>query len=59
MARKSRNAPADPPKPRDPYWRLRRLLGVRKEKSAKAYDRQQNRSAARKALKDNLKDGGK
>ncbi len=52
MPRTMRKTPAGSPKPRDPYWRLRRLLGVRKQKSAKAYDRQQNRGAARKALKD-------
>lgn len=52
MARKARKTPTAPPKPRDPFWRLRRLFGVRKEKSVKAYDRQASRGAERKALKD-------
>jgi hypothetical protein len=37
------------PKPRDPFWRLRRILGVKRAKSRKAYDRAESKSAEREA----------
>ncbi len=39
-----------PPRPRDPFWRLRRILGVRRVGNPKAYDRGEAREAERKAL---------
>ncbi len=41
-----------PPRPRDPFWRLRRILGVHRAASSKAYDRGDAREAERKALND-------
>lgn len=41
-----------PPRPRDPFWRLRRILGVRRVGNPKAYDRGEAREAERKALSD-------
>jgi hypothetical protein len=38
-----------PAKPRDPFWRIRRMLGASKAKSRKAYDRASERKAAREA----------
>jgi hypothetical protein len=34
-------------KPRDPYWRLRRVFGEKKRPSAKAYRRAETRRAER------------
>ncbi len=39
-----------PPRPRDPFWRLRRILGVKRVGNPKAYDRGDERQAERKAL---------
>jgi len=38
-----------PPRPRDPFWRLRRILGVRRVGNPKAYDRGEARGAERQA----------
>ena len=38
-----------PPRPRDPFWRLRRILGVRRVGNPKAYDRGEAREAEREA----------
>ena len=38
--------------PRDPFWRLRRLLGARRKDSAKAYRRADARKAERQAAHD-------
>jgi len=38
--------------PRDPFWRLRRLLGARRKDSAKAYRRADARKAEREAARD-------
>jgi hypothetical protein len=38
--------------PRDPFWRLRRLLGARRKESAKAYRRADTRKAERQAAPD-------
>jgi hypothetical protein len=35
------------PRPRDPFWRARRVLGERKVASAKAYRRNQKRADIR------------
>jgi len=37
------------PKPRDPFWRLRRMLGEKRAKSRKAYDRAKSKRAERDA----------
>ena len=41
------------PRPRDPFWRARRVLGERKVASAKAYRRGQSRRAVRDAQEEN------
>lgn len=41
-----------PPRPRDPFWRLRRILGVKRAGNPKAYDRSDARQAERKAMID-------
>ncbi len=38
-----------PAKPRDPFWRLRRLLGARKRPSKKDYRRAEQRRMEREA----------
>ncbi len=38
--------------PRDPFWRLRRLLGARRKDSAKAYSRADTRKAEQQATRD-------
>ena len=38
--------------PRDPFWRLRRLLGKRRKNSAKAYRRADTRKAEQEAARD-------
>jgi len=37
------------PKPRDPFWRVRRALGEKREKSRKAYDRAKTKRVERDA----------
>lgn len=37
------------PKPRDPFWRVRRALVEKRKESAKAYKRAASRRAERKA----------
>jgi len=37
------------PKPRDPFWRVRRAFGEKREKSRKAYDRAKTKRAERDA----------
>ena len=37
------------PKPRDPFWRVRRAFGEKREKSRKAYDRAKTKRAERAA----------
>jgi hypothetical protein len=37
------------PKPRDPFWRVRRAFGEKREKSRKAYDRAKTKRAEREA----------
>ena len=44
------------PKPRDPFWRLRRALGEKRAKSRKAYDRAKTRRAEREASGQAAKD---
>lgn len=46
MVSKKQRAPA---KPRDPFWRLRRLLGARKRPSKKDYRRDEQRRMEREA----------
>ncbi|MHA1536218.1 MAG: hypothetical protein ACTSUD_01570 [Alphaproteobacteria bacterium] len=41
-----------PPRPRDPFWRLRRILGVKRVGNPQAYDRGAEREAERKAHDD-------
>ncbi|MDH3232078.1 MAG: hypothetical protein OEQ29_01015 [Alphaproteobacteria bacterium] len=36
-------------KPRDPFWRLRRMLGEKRAKSRKAYDRAKSKRTERDA----------
>ncbi|HUT47841.1 MAG TPA: hypothetical protein VM325_00750 [Alphaproteobacteria bacterium] len=36
-------------KPRDPFWRLRRMLGEKRAKSRKAYDRAKSKLDERNA----------
>ena len=50
MAKRRKSKKRTPAKPRDPFWRLRRLLGAKTEKNPKAYDRGAERDAARKAI---------
>jgi len=44
------------PKPRDPFWRLRRALGATRAKSRKAYDRAKTKRAEREAATGAAKD---
>ena len=37
------------PKPRDPFWKVRRAFGEKKVKSRKAYDRAKTKRAEREA----------
>lgn len=37
------------PKPRDPFWRVRRALRAKREDSARAYRRAESRRTERKA----------
>lgn len=37
------------PRPRDPFWRARRVLGERKVASSKAYRRSEKRTAIRES----------
>ncbi len=39
-------------RPRDPFWRLRRLFGAKRKESAKAYRRQERRKAERDAKRE-------
>jgi len=48
MPRKAKAKPR-PAKPRDPFWRLRRLFGEQRKESAKAYRRAERRKAEREA----------
>ncbi len=41
--------PPRPAKPRDPFWRLRRLLGARREPGRKDYRRAEQRRIEREA----------
>jgi hypothetical protein len=41
--------PRKSPRPRDPFWRLRRLFGAKRKESAKAYRRRDRRKAEREA----------
>ena len=55
MSAKRKNKKAKrraPPRPRDPFWRLRRILGVKRVGNPKAYDRGEAREAERKATID-------
>lgn len=47
----SKRKPTKAPRPRNPYWRLRRSLKERRKESAKAYRRAAERRAAREAAK--------
>jgi len=38
--------------PRDPFWRLRRILGTRRKDSAKAYSRADTRKAEQEGTRD-------
>jgi len=49
MARKKTRKP---PKPRDPFWRLRRLLGQRRRPAKGEYRRDESRKAEREARDD-------
>jgi len=40
------------PRVRNPFWRLRRVLGEKRTKSRKAYDRARTRRAEREATSD-------
>jgi len=44
------------PKPRDPFWRLRRMLGEKRAKSRKVYDRAKSKRAERNAARGAAKD---
>ena len=48
--KKKRTKRLTPPRPRDPFWRLRRILGVKRVGNPKAYDREEARADTRKAL---------
>lgn len=37
------------PRRRDPFWRLRRVLGAKRKEGAKSYRRQERRRAEREA----------
>ncbi len=47
MAKKRKRAKQRPARPRDPFWRLRRVFTERRDKNRKAYDRAQSRKAER------------